>query len=129
MDKSKQIKYLYREAETCLLSLSIIDEERTDYERVSEILIEMRDLASQPIQINTQDKPSMQNEDRPAFPTNGRMHSEMVGLTKREYFAAMAMQGILSGRNEQVEQRGYPYHEVAVWAAEQADELIKQLEK
>lgn len=36
------------------------------------------------------------NKEKPAFPTNGRMHSDMVGLSKREYFAVIALQGILS---------------------------------
>ncbi len=39
---------------------------------------------------NTEDKPKMKNEDRPAYPTNGRMHSEMTGITKREFFIAHA---------------------------------------
>lgn len=39
----------------------------------------------------------MDNHERPAHPTNARMHSEMTGITKREYFAAMAMQGIIAG--------------------------------
>lgn len=34
----------------------------------------------------------------PAFPADERIHDmDSCGLTKREYFAAMAMQGILSG--------------------------------
>jgi hypothetical protein len=38
----------------------------------------------------------MENTDRPAYPTNARMNSEMNGLTKREMFAMAAMQGMLS---------------------------------
>lgn len=34
--------------------------------------------------------------DNPAFPTDNQAHKEK-GLTKREYFAAKALQGILSG--------------------------------
>lgn len=41
------------------------------------------------------------------------------GLTKREFFAALAMQGILS--------RGRPEHEVASEAVWYADQLIKAL--
>ena len=47
------------------------------------------------------------------------------GLTKREYFAAMAMQGILSDRDNQ----GYTwnYEAMAADAVKMADQLIKQL--
>lgn len=34
------------------------------------------------------------NGDRPFYPTNARMHSEMTGVTKREMFAAMALEGL-----------------------------------
>jgi hypothetical protein len=47
---------------------------------------------------------------------------QSCGLTKREYFAAMAMQGLLtSGMNV------YKYDEVASVSVLHADELIKQL--
>lgn len=47
------------------------------------------------------------------------------GLTKREYFAAMAMQGILSDRDNQ----GYTwnYEAMAADAVKMADQLIQQL--
>jgi hypothetical protein len=45
------------------------------------------------------------------------------GLTKREYFAAMAMQGILSSSAD----RGESY--VATQSVKFADELLKQLEQ
>lgn len=44
------------------------------------------------------------------------------GLTKREYFAAMAMSGILAGRLEPT-----PQEIVAIAAVEHADELIERL--
>jgi hypothetical protein len=48
---------------------------------------------------------------------------KMGGLTKREYFAAMAMQGLLASTSGQVNEQ---------WTAESsvilADELLKQLE-
>lgn len=47
-----------------------------------------------------------------------------VGLTKREYFAAMAMQGILAGRNTYL----LPEY-VAAESIEQADALIEKLNK
>ena len=48
------------------------------------------------------------------------------GLTKRELFAAMAMQGYLAGGYEQgFENPGY----LATWSIEQADLLIAALNK
>lgn len=127
MDKSQQIKDLYREAKTCLLALSVLEDEKTDHDRVFEILREMRDIISQPEQVRTQDKPSMRNENRPAFPTNGRMHSEMVGLTKREYFAAMAMQSLILQIDRY--KAGSAIEFMCGDAVVFADALIKQLEK
>ena len=48
------------------------------------------------------------------------------GLTKREYFAAMAMQGMMSCG---VHNNGYDGREIAKDAVEFADALIKELEK
>jgi hypothetical protein len=45
------------------------------------------------------------------------------GLTKREMFAAMAMQGILSSGSDAAAGN------VARWAAEYADDLLQELEK
>lgn len=48
----------------------------------------------------------MENKNQPAYPyrawdeKNGT-YQDCNGLTKREYFAAMAMQGLLAGRNQQ----------------------------
>jgi len=42
------------------------------------------------------------------------------GLTKREYFAGLAMQGILSNHGV--------HSDIAKWAVEQADSLLKELE-
>lgn len=51
------------------------------------------------------------------------------GLTKREYFAAMALQGLVSGIFSQDGRniRGYTTEAIAEHALIQADELIKQL--
>lgn len=39
----------------------------------------------------------MENSNQPAFPPNaGWEHPEVKGLTKREYFAGLALQGLLS---------------------------------
>jgi hypothetical protein len=52
---------------------------------------------------------------KPNDPVYGQFH----GLTKREYFAAMVMQGLIStNRND-----------AAVQAVKYADELIKELNK
>jgi len=65
----------------------------------------------------------MKNAKQMAFPTqvvNGELHT---GLTKREYFAAMAMQGLISKQGElnnaEIRARIAVIH---------ADELLKALE-
>ena len=50
---------------------------------------------------------------------NGQIDGQYQGLTKREYFAIMAMQGLLSNSG--------PNHEHAKIAIEMADDLIKEL--
>ena len=65
----------------------------------------------------------MENGKQMAFPTqvvNGELHT---GLTKREYFAAIAMQGLISKQGEQnnAEIR-------ARMAVIHADELLKALD-
>lgn len=60
-----------------------------------------------------------------AYPIINGDYNPEFGLTKREYFAAMAMQGILSDRDNQ----GYTwnYEAMAADAVKMADQLIKQL--
>ena len=55
-------------------------------------------------------------------------HLEEKGLTKREYFAAMALQGILA--NEELRYQLCRPNKIGVagYAIEQADELLKQLD-
>jgi len=79
----------------------------------------------------------LENKDRPAFPISeeesDRIESGVniyTGLTKREYFAAAAMQGLLTNY---IEHRHYgnstswPYvSEIAVMCA---DALLKELNK
>lgn len=67
------------------------------------------------------------NPTRPAFPTNARMYDAAQGLTKREYLATMAMQGILS--NATFAREGLNEVAIAEWAVNQADELLNQLSK
>jgi len=65
----------------------------------------------------------MKNADKPALPTltynesSGTPNGHFKGLTKREYFAAMVIQGKNGDPKEIAEH--------AVWVA---DELLKQLE-
>lgn len=70
----------------------------------------------------------MENKDKPAFSVtikdNGNpTHPTAMGLSKREYFAAIAMQGLLACR--------YPIskEDIARESVSQADELLKALEK
>lgn len=50
------------------------------------------------------------------------------GLTKREYFAAMAMQGLCSAHNAEGEWSTGPKN-TAIFAVEYADALLAELEK
>ena len=71
----------------------------------------------------------MNNGDKLAFPFEGGANNRIepsVGLNKREYFAAMAMQGIISavlagGCNP------VSYTEIAKDAITAADELLKAI--
>jgi hypothetical protein len=73
----------------------------------------------------------MKNADQPAYPdplrggeqsiTNQSPHTEPSGLTKREYFAAMAMQGMCANPN--METMNIPMGAISI-----ADELLRQLE-
>lgn len=76
----------------------------------------------------------MKNADMPAMPLDSQAESDIgqgyqydhAGLTKREHFAAMAMQGLLSG----VPADGIiSYDEVADDARRCADALLAELEK
>ena len=76
----------------------------------------------------------MKNGDKPAYPILDKLVTQGVdqglelkhpGLTKREYFAAMAMQGLLS-------KYGYDScdsHGISADAVNQADELLNKLEQ
>ena len=63
------------------------------------------------------------NRDRASFACVDPTYLQK-GLTKREYFAGLAMQGLLSGRTEHEN----PMIDVKL-AVEMADELLKALEK
>lgn len=85
----------------------------------------------------------MNNGDMPAAPIigDGSKFSDFLdgikggrnyGLTKREYFAAMAMQGYLSGPVNHYLNQGNMRSDgekiVAEWAVSYADALLKELE-
>jgi hypothetical protein len=71
----------------------------------------------------------MSNANEPAFPVV-ESHETMgtrvsCGLSTRELFAAMAMQGLMANPNPP---EGISYEMCAVMSIRQADELLKQLE-
>lgn len=66
------------------------------------------------------------NSEQSAYPIfNEYGYSDNKGLTKREYFVAMAMQGFVVNRYAQdLSDR----ENVAQWCIKLADEVLKQLE-
>ena len=70
-----------------------------------------------------------------------KMQLQSGGLTKREYFAGLAMQGILANQELQIwlfmdlknDKKIFPninhQNTIAIHAIKEADELLKQLEK
>jgi hypothetical protein len=66
----------------------------------------------------------MENGKKSAFPLDGNHtgHPDTIGLTKREYFAGLAMQGMLSNPNK----TSNPI-QISLDAVMYADELLKQL--
>jgi len=74
----------------------------------------------------------MENKNKPAFATNGRMHEDAMGLTKREYASIKFMQSLVAkwthdGRYVPA-QGGGNISDLAKHSIELADELFKQLE-
>ena len=59
-----------------------------------------------------------------AYPTNFHKHDE-YGLTKREYFAGLAMQGIVSVKDAHQQ----PIKELAKFSVQFADALLEALEE
>lgn len=70
----------------------------------------------------------MKNSDQPINPCaiDQNVKEEFIGLTKREYFAAMAMQGMLANPTLRY---GDDFMMISQKAVTCADELLKQLEK
>ena len=78
----------------------------------------------------------MENGEQRAFPADAKTQSD-GGLSKREYFASMAMQGLLSfyGLNKnRTNEPNLPYNEeymreVSRYSVRQADALLAELSK
>lgn len=65
------------------------------------------------------------NKDRSAFPLTDGSTFAYDGVSKREYFAGLAMQGYCGG--EFTGQSGMPTKAIAKWAVEMADALLVEL--
>lgn len=64
-------------------------------------------------------------KDENAFPTKNSDRGIQTGLTKREYFAGLAMQGLASGGKITPNKDGAEY--IAKHAVSMADALLKEL--
>lgn len=74
----------------------------------------------------------MKNAEQPINPTtswNGFEEVAHLGLTKREYFAGLAMHGLLANSTIHEQHTRDAIEWIADHAIRQADELLKQLEK
>ena len=72
----------------------------------------------------------MKNADKPINPVLTQNPS-LIGLTKREHYAGLAMQGLLSNCNGGMTSGGsrtFSPNEISKLAVLHADELLKQLE-
>ena len=71
----------------------------------------------------------MKNGHKPINPILdwNELKADTAGLTKREYFAGLAMQGLMANSHNEVV--SLSESEIAEWAIGVADELLKQLEK
>lgn len=67
----------------------------------------------------------MSNRNERAFPQHPESRGVYMGLTKREYFAAMAVQGLMASPHVD----GATYEEITEAAVNVADALLKELEK
>ena len=91
-------------------------------------------LAIRNIYNNKKKMIELENGNRPIHPMETR-NAIYYGLSKREHFAAMAMQGILANANiadiRKMERfKGYKVGQaIAIMSIEYSEELLKQLEK
>ena len=76
----------------------------------------------------------MENGERRAFPADVHTHTDL-GLTKREYFAGLAMQGIMASLTEMQANGHSTLHfagldeTLALEAVSIADAVLKELDK
>lgn len=78
----------------------------------------------------------MKNSNKPIAPTHymdqesgtGELYCDEIGLTKREHFAALAMQGLLSG-GYAIDDARNRANDVSSEAVSIADALLLELEK
>ena len=63
------------------------------------------------------------NADKPAFPCPDTTCDECTGLTKREYFAAVAMNGMMASLH------GYDVPKLVADSLRAADQMLAALEK
>lgn len=70
----------------------------------------------------------MSNPNIPAFPVESGAYSYDTGLSKREYIAALAMQGLLSNLAD-IRKEGFKDHEIEEFAVMRADALLQRLEE
>ncbi len=76
------------------------------------------------------EKHKSENSASPAFPTEDfQRHGNSGGLNKREYFAACALQGLLSSHVIDLEVNHDWLRETTKTAVDYADMLLIQLEK
>jgi hypothetical protein len=73
---------------------------------------------------------SANNGNYPAMPQEWKAHvegMEQTGLTKREYFAGLAMQGLLSAIGSTKFEHEFQYEDLAMDAVASADALLAEL--
>lgn len=66
---------------------------------------------------------------KPNHPISPIHNTGLEGLTKREYYAGLALQGLLAGFDPIAQKRDLDYSEAADEAVSFADALIAQLSK
>ena len=71
----------------------------------------------------------MKNSEQPAFPNTGCCDETDCGLSKREYFAAKAMQGLLANQYTNGASTYPDVKEVSTISIKYADDLLAELEK
>ncbi len=72
----------------------------------------------------------MSRANEPAYPVPATEHTPPVyGLTIREHFAAMAMQGLLASRERYADHWRIEWNSIASCAVKQADALLTELAK